>query len=175
MNSIEYFNRWFVNPIKKLKDLPEGDGGFVAFMVAIPLYDRYIRAKLKLAGKCANEESVKKEMSKDLRMNDSERHIFWDMFRNGFMHRSMPKKGKTKYMFNSSFSAIPKFKRFKNNEDFICLDPWKFSERVLNKFLKEPRLITASEKYPLASIFVKPNDIRHEDLSTASGDAPYFG
>ncbi len=174
MNSIEYFNRWFVNPINKLKDLPEGDGGFAAFMVAIPLYERYIIGKLKLAGKCSDKESVKKEISKDLKMNDKQRCIFWEMLRNGFMHQSMPKKGKTKYMFSSSFSAIPEFKKLNNNEDFICLDPWKFSERVLNKFLKEPELITASESYPLASIFVMPNDIKNENLSTASGDAPCF-
>ena len=172
MDSIKYFNRWFVNPINKLKDLPDGDGGFAAFMIAIPLYERYIKGKLKLAGECADKKSVKKEISKDLRMNDDERKIFWDMFRNGFMHQGMPKKGKTKYMFSSSFSAIPEVKEI-NSKNFICLDPWKFSERVLNKFLEEPKLITVSESCPLASIFVMPNDIKNEDFSTASGDAPF--
>ena len=172
MNSIEYFRRWFVNPIKKLEDLPKGDGGFAAFMIVIPLYDRYIRAKLKLAGKCTADESVRKEISKDLRMDDKQRRVFWAMFRNGFMHQGMPKKGETKYMFSSSFSAIPEFKEI-NNKNFICLDPWKFSERVLNKFLEEPKLITVSESCPLASIFVMPNDIKNEDFSTASGDAPF--
>jgi len=38
---IDRFNGWFVEPIEKLKELPEGDGGFLALSAALFLCERY--------------------------------------------------------------------------------------------------------------------------------------
>ena len=41
---MERFYGWFILPIEKLKELPEGDGGFLALSAALFLCERYYRA-----------------------------------------------------------------------------------------------------------------------------------
>jgi hypothetical protein len=148
----EKFDGWFVKPIKLLKDeLPEGDGGFVAFMAALALYERLIIARLKISKLPTDETSIKQEMSRDLGLPDYQRQIFWDMFRNGLLHQAMPKAGKTNYFFSDQYSGYPEFKTAKGCT-FICMDPWKFTDRVLQEYLSNPRLIIESNSFPIAAV-----------------------
>jgi hypothetical protein len=151
-SSIERFDGWFVKPIEKLKELPEGDGAFAAMMVALPLYERYINAQLKLNGKLTGEEDIRDEIAADLQLSNHQRSIFWDIFRVGFMHQGMAKAGKTKWMVSHTFGELPEFKTV-DGHNYVCLDPWKFADRVLDKFRKDSRLITASDSFPLADVF----------------------
>jgi len=148
----EKFDGWFVKPIKLLRDeLPEGDGGFVAFIATLALYERLIIARLKISNLPTDETSIKQEMSRDLRLTDGQRQIFWDMFRNGLLHQAMPKAGKTNYLFSAQYSGYPEFKTA-NGYTFICMDPWKFIDRVLQEYCANPRLIVESNSFPLASV-----------------------
>ena len=94
MSSIELFERWFGRSIEKLAELPNGDGAFAALMIALPLYDCFIHAKLKLEGRPTTDAIVQNEMGADLGLTDYQRQVFWDVFRNGFMHQEWPKKAK---------------------------------------------------------------------------------
>ena len=49
-SDVEKFTGWFARAIDKLAELPEGDGAFAAMMIALPLYERSIVARLKLEG-----------------------------------------------------------------------------------------------------------------------------
>jgi len=149
--ALEYFRMWFVEPIENLKELRGGNGGFVAFMVGLALYERLIVAKLKLGNFEADDDAIQQAMSDDLKLSDTQRRIFWDMLRNGLLHQAMPKVGKTRCCFHHQFSAYPEF-RTSDNRPVICIDPWKFTDRVLEEFLMHPSLIFASESYPLAYI-----------------------
>ena len=159
MTSIELFERWFGRPVEKLRELPNGDGGFAALMIAIPLYERFIVGKLKLEGSPTGPDEMKEAIGADLKLQDRERSTFWDMFRNGFMHHGMARDGKTKWAVSHRFGELPEFKEIRG-ETIVCFDPWKFADRVLNAFRVDPRLITASDSFPLASIF----ELRPEDL-----------
>ena len=148
----EKFDGWFVKPINLLRDeLLEGDGGFVAFIAALALYERLIIAKLKISNLPTNKSSIEREMSRDLRLTDGQRKIFWDMFRNGLLHQAMPKTGKANYLFSAQYSGYPEFKTA-NGCTFICMDPWKFVDRVLEEYRSNPRLIIESNSFPLASV-----------------------
>lgn len=149
----ERFDGWFVKPIEKLKKLPGGDGGFAAMMIAIPLYERYIVGKLKLEGRPTGEEEIRNEIAADLRLNDHQRSVFWEIFRNGFMHQAMPKAGKTEWVVSDKYGELPEFKTYQGCS-YVCLDPWKFVNRVLDKFKQDSRLIIASEGFPLADVFL---------------------
>lgn len=149
---LEKFEGWFVKAIDKLKELPEGDGAFAALMIVLPLYERYIVAKLKLDGKDTGEDDKKQEMAKDLGLNDKYRSVFWAIFRIGFTHQGMPHHGKTKWLVSHKFGELPEFRTVSGTE-CVCLDPWKFAQRVLKKYQGDPRLITASESFPLADVF----------------------
>lgn len=148
----ERFNGWFVKSIEKLKELPEGDGAFGALMIALPLYERYIISKLKLVGKSTSDEDVRREIGADLELDDRQRRVFWEMFRNGFMHQGMVKAGTTKWLVSDRFGELPEFTT-REGQSYVCVDPWKFADRVLRKFEQDPRLISASESFPLADVF----------------------
>lgn len=163
---IERFEGWFIKPIEKLQELNNGDGGFAALMIAIPLYERYISGKLKLAGRPVSDENRMAEIAVDLNLDDYKRRIFWDIFRIGFMHQAMPKAGKTGWVVSQIYGALPEFKT-QGDRLYICLDPWKFAARLLNKFKEDPRLINTSESFPLADVFLVPTS----GLSGTSGNA----
>jgi hypothetical protein len=151
---IRKFKMWFVEPIEELKKLPDGAGGIVALIVGLALYQRLIHAKLKLSGEKTDEGAVKSYICIDLHITDYERKIFWDTFRIGLMHQAMPKKGDTGYLFHNSLSAFPEFREI-NGQKIICIDPWKFTDRVMNEFLQKPELIYASDSFPLPDILPK--------------------
>lgn len=149
--AVENFRLWFVEPIEKLKELPDGAGGFIAFMVGLALYERLIIAKLKLDNHPTDDAAVQKAMTDDLRLTDLQRRIFWDMLRNGLLHQAMPKIGKTNCIFHHIFSGYPEFRTL-DSSPVICIDPWKFTDRVIKEFLSDTSLISASDSYPLAHI-----------------------
>jgi hypothetical protein len=149
---IERFEGWYARPIEKLSELPEGDGAFAALMIAMPLYERYIVAKLKLAGSGTSDDEVRDEMGKDLVLDAGKRSVFWSVFRSGFTHQAMGRDGKTKWLVSHTFSELPTFQTIDGHQ-YVCLDPWKFAERLLNKFRADEQLITASDSFPLADVF----------------------
>lgn len=155
--AIHKFKIWYVEPIKKLEELPNGNGGFVAFIVGLALYERLITAKLIINNQEPTDESKKNAMNIDLGITEGQRTVFWDLFRNGLLHQAMPKTGKTDYFFRDDFSDKPLFIE-SDGECFIHINPWKFTYRVINEFLLQPELIIASESYPLASIIYKMDD-----------------
>lgn len=151
----ERFKGWYVRPVEKLKDLPEGDGAFAALMIVLPLYERLIKARLKVADKPTGDEDVASAVGDDLGLRGSDRRVFWSAFRVGFMHQAMGKAGRTPWLVSDSFGAVPEFRDI-NGARCVCLDPWKFADRVLGSFLDAPELITASESFPLAAVQAFP-------------------
>ena len=158
MSAIELFERWFGNSIDKLRELPTGDGAFAALMIVLPLYERCIIAKLKLAGEETKESDIQRAIGIDLRLDDRQRRIFWDAFRNGFMHQGMARRGRTQWMISHVFGELPEFRTY-GGAEWICLDPWKFADRVLAQFRADHRLITASESFPWAGISFVPHEL----------------
>ncbi len=154
---LERFNGWFASAIDKLKELPEGDGAFAALMIALPLYERYIIAKLKLSEQATEEEEIRREMGADLQLNDQDRRVFWAMFRTGFMHQAMVQSGRTQWLVSHHFEALPSIRIF-HGVECVCMDPWKFADRVVKLFRSDPRLITASDSFPLADVFSVSSD-----------------
>lgn len=158
MDSLEDFKKWFVVPIAEIKKLPNGDGGFVAFIVAIVLYERLIKAKLKSRNVEQTDENVRAEASRDLKLSLGQTTVFWDMFRNGLLHQGMPKAGKTNYAFQDSYSAFPVFKP-SNGHETICINPWKFAERIIAEFVNNPQLINSTNAYPFPYIGPLPLEL----------------
>lgn len=154
----ERFGGWYAKAIDKLRELPEGDGAFAALMIALPLYERYIIAKLKLAWESTSEEDVRREIGADLQINDRERKVFWSIFRNGFMHQGMGMAGDTKWLVSHHFGELPEFNTYRGQR-CLCIDPWKFTDRMIRKFTDNPQLITASDSFPLADVFAVQSEI----------------
>ncbi|MCH8493430.1 MAG: hypothetical protein LAT53_09385 [Idiomarina sp.] len=122
MNAIDRFERWFGNSIKQLQELSTKDGAAATLMISIPLYERFVIAKLKQDGNPADEATMRAEIGSDLNLDNGHRRVFLEMFRNGFTHQRMAKDGKAKWMVSHVFGATPEFKTIVGGQH-ICLDP----------------------------------------------------
>ena len=152
-SAIERFDGWFVKPIEKLEELPEGDGAFAALMITLPLYERYIDAKLKLAGKGRTPENKEEEAGKDLGLEVQQSEDFLEqILRIGFMHQAMGTFGDTMWLVDDSIGDLPEFRRY-GGHSYVCLNPWKFAKRLFAKYKDDHRLVDASDSFPLADVF----------------------
>ena len=98
----ERFDGWFVKPIEKLKELPEGDGGFLALSAALFLCERYYRALTDTLYGKRDDETFKVAAAKDLGLSPEDFNSFWIVYRNGVQHQGTPrhyidKKNQIKY------------------------------------------------------------------------------
>lgn len=117
----ERFNGWYVRAVQKLKELPEGDGAFAALMIALPLYERLIKARLKLAGESTADEDVASAIAEDLGLKGADRSVFWSAFRIGFMHQAMGKAGRTPWLVSGGFGAVPEFREIEGKRCVCAL------------------------------------------------------
>jgi hypothetical protein len=63
--ALDKFRIWYFEPIEKLKELPNGGGGFVAFMVGLTLYERLIIARIKQERNATSDYKIKDEEIKN--------------------------------------------------------------------------------------------------------------
>ena len=144
---IDRFNGWFAAPIEKLKELPEGDGGFLALSAALFLCERYYRTLTKTHEGQKDNESFKTEAAKELGLSLDDFKCFWMVYRNGIQHQGMPRMYKDKhnvsYTWRTSadFEAIPEFYNIDAHNREIRLNPWKFAELIINKFRANPAVL----------------------------------
>lgn len=142
---MERFDGWFVQPIEKLKELPEGDGGFLALSAALFLCERYYRALTDTLYGKRDDETFKIAAAKDLGLNQEDFNHFWIVYRNGIQHQGTPKKyidkkNQLKYFFHISddFGAIPEIFKINAYKREIRLSVWKFADLIIGRFKDNP-------------------------------------
>jgi len=69
---LERFDGWFAKPIEKLRELPQGDGGFVALSVALFLCERYYRTLTNTHEGQRDDKAFKVEAAKDLGLKEKD-------------------------------------------------------------------------------------------------------
>lgn len=142
MSAEEQFQKWAVNPIKKLRELDSGDGGFAAMTLAFALYERHVIAKVpkrpkddQYIGGGIVEEYLHRELNAypdptDITKDDVNR--FRLIFRNGLAHTAFPgAKGKGNWMFTEDTDRIVKVELWRG-VDTLVVDPWRFTEFVFH-------------------------------------------
>ena len=147
-NFIERFDGWFVKPIEKLKELPEGDGGFLALSAALFLCERYYRTLTNTHEGQRDDKAFKVEAAKDLGLELEDFNCFWQVYRNGIQHQGMPRrfvddKNNVTYGWNMDrrFSAVPTIYAIDAQKREIRLNPWKFAELMISKFRGHPSIL----------------------------------
>jgi len=157
--ALRLFETWFVRPLEGL----DQDGGWVALLVALPLYERLIRARLGLKNEKPNNQLIYAAVASDLHLSVDQARNFWDIFRNGLMHAAMPKEedGKPKYMLTSRSLGEPRFVYHKkSDQNVILIEPIAFKNWVLQQYLDQPRLIAQSQHFPWPQI----QEYDHDDF-----------
>jgi hypothetical protein len=141
----ERFEGWFVKPIEKLKELPEGDGGFLALSAALFLCERYYRAATNTLSGKRDDDSFKVAAARDLGMSLDDFNSFWIVYRNGVQHQGTPqkyhdRKNQIKYFFHiaDEFNGIPEIYKINAYKREIRLNVWKFADLIISKFKDNP-------------------------------------
>jgi hypothetical protein len=142
----ERFDGWFVKPIEKLKEMQEGDGGFLALSAALFLCERYYRALTDTLEGKRDDETFKIAAAKDLGLSLEDFNYFWIVYRNGVQHQGTPlkkyvdKKKQIKYFFHidDEFNGIPEIHKINAYKREIRLSVWKFADFIINKFKTNP-------------------------------------
>ena len=154
---LERFIRWYIVPIQLLKQIPNGDGAFAALSIGFLLCERYYKIKHTLP---EDDKSVfKNEAAKDMDINMEFFSVFWSTYRNGLMHVGNPmpydRAGiKYKWRISHEFDEFPTYYD-KDGFRFICLDPWKFTDCIVGKYLAKPENINGSVSYELGHILTE--------------------
>ncbi|HMP81100.1 MAG TPA: hypothetical protein PKA41_00150 [Verrucomicrobiota bacterium] len=153
---LECFVRWFAVPVETLKTLPNGDAAFVALSVGFLLCERYYRITTTSQEEVPVDKS-RNRAAEEMNVNKKFFSIFWSTYRNGLMHQGTPKiyecDGiKYKWMIDAEFEAYPTYYD-RDGFRFICLNPWKFTDFMISKFLNNPQHLNGSLIYELGHIF----------------------
>ena len=151
------FQRWYVDPLRKLQEIPNGDGGFVALSTSCFLYERYAVTVIKGGGGKADRDTKILQFMNDFNTDKPTAEAFWDVIRDGMLHQAMPKTGefgkKTSmgWAFHGSLTK-PVGMGKANGNDILLIEPWLFTERVITLWQANLDLLDKSKSFPWAQI-----------------------
>jgi hypothetical protein len=156
------FSRWVEAPIKALRQLDNGDGGFAALAISLGLYERFIDSVLHQKSKAATSENFRSEASEDLGVSEDVVDRFWNSYRLGLMHAFHPKNYTEKRGTGDSwgwdisevdgYEGHPKIEERSDRFFVITLDPWKFTEHVIQRWKACPDLLNQLPEFSLGHI-----------------------
>ncbi len=154
----ERFEGWFIEPINKLKECPEGDGGFLAMSAALFLCERYYRTITNTHEYTKDNLAFKKTAANDLGVDENEFKIFWIIYRHGIQHQGMPKKYIDKgvtygWRMDDSFNGIPEFEKIEDEKFVIKINPWKFADIIKNKYKNNPEILEKATVHTFGEVF----------------------
>jgi len=159
----ERFEGWFVKPIEKLRELPEGDGGFLALSAALFLCERYYRTMTNTHENSSDDNAFKQEAARDLGVSLHDFMLFWRVYRHGIQYQGMPRKVYDKnanltykWHLDESFAGVPEIHQIDAQNSEIRLNPWKFAELVIEKFRADPSLLQKATVHAFGEVIEKP-------------------
>lgn len=157
-NPTELFERWFVIPLRLLEHIPSGDGGIVAFASSLYLYERYATSLIDAAGSKADKAAVYGQLVTDFGFSSpTDAELFWDVARNGFLHLGMGLQAGRggaalpPWLMHGDFKLPVEFRDIQGTR-VLCIQPWRFRDKVLGLFRERPDLIAHNKSFPWASI-----------------------
>ena len=158
--ALRLFRIWFEEPISRMSN----DDGFVAMMVALTLFERFVLAKYPSKSYPPKEWPFHTLVAQELHLDSTEDGAdFWKAVRDGLLHQGMPKdapdvrgrkvteKEKFYWRFSSGFGPLPVVSMV-NGKRVLDIDPLKFAHHVVNEFIKQPELLLHADEFPFASV-----------------------
>jgi hypothetical protein len=132
---------WYINPLLKMKK----DDCFICLSICFLLYEKYLTSKYGNDNFSDGQECFK-EMGRTFKISSDESYEFWQTFRNGLLHRAMPKlNGKVLYKLVSD--QVDPIKR---TGIHVSVNPWKIRDIITELLLKKQALdMWRDDDYPL--------------------------
>lgn len=155
----ERFEGWFLKPIEKLKECPEGDGAFLALSAALFLCERYYRTVTNTHEGSNDNLSFRNAAAQDLGIAAGEFEIFWKVFRHGLQHQGMPKRytdgAGVEYRWNigEAYQPVPIFVTINPNLKVITINPWTFAALIASKYQANQRILANATVHVFGQAF----------------------
>jgi hypothetical protein len=148
----EKIDKWFLDPLRDMK----GDHAFVAMMVCVALYEKYLRVAKGIGDEAKFSKGSKafRIMEEDFDFPAADCYRFWQDWRNGLLHRAMPNVAEFEgYVLKGGEYS----KALQVDGKRLKIDPWKFRDIVARLVSKE-RGMWKDPKNPLAKIIESTED-----------------
>lgn len=152
------FERWFVQPLAKLHEIPNGDGAFIALATSCFLYERYAVAVIKGSGGKADRQAKIAQFMADFTTNQATARAFWDVIRDGILHQAMPKQsgydGKSLpvWQFHHSFKQPVELGTDPRGLSILKIEPWLFTKKVIDLWRQNLDLLDQNASFPWGNI-----------------------
>ena len=159
--------KWFVAPLRVLREKGVGDEGFLVLMVGISLAERITASKVKKDKQVGKKQSPEKCGADLFGISEGDFSGFWNMYRNGLMHYAHPFSGKFlqgddtfwDWDISSAYGALPEVVETEPKKKVIRIDPWKWLEHVLSKYDAYPDLVDLGDSRKFGSVRSEPGTI----------------
>lgn len=155
---LTHFERWFATPLRLLRTLENGDGAFIALSVSFALFERYVKSDLKRKEQEANPGNFFADASSLTGVDLDLFKKFWGMYRDGIQHYLQPKQFTSNgieygWVIESQFPAMPYYVVDTPTERVIAIDPWKWTDFVLELYEKDPAILGIMESHAFGGIY----------------------
>jgi hypothetical protein len=151
------FDNWYVQPLRVLSEIPNGDGGFIALATSCFLYERYATAVLmETHGRAKTDDKIQ-QLAIDFQIDLVTATAFWQMIRDGLLHQGMPIVDEQRsgnllsWVFHNDFKK-PIQQGKLNGVDALLIQPWLFTQRVIQLWQENSTLVDKARCFPWADV-----------------------
>jgi len=139
----ELVEQYYIEPLRAMKR----HEAFVCLSICFPLYEKLLRKALNIHDdeKFSQGHRVFNSIGKNWQISAEQAYQFWSHWRNGLLHRGMPKASDN---FKTWLTPEGNQGIVVNKEGHISLNPWVFRD-VLLKLLESNKGIWKDEDFPL--------------------------
>ena len=140
----EQTTKWFLDPLSKLTS----DEAFIAMIISIVLLEKWLRVSREHGEETFSETSKAiRDFAGVFNLQPRDAFYFWQDWRNGLLHRGMPKFDWIDGYFMSS--KYPEAVAVENK--VVRVNPWLFRDKVL-ELVRTDRKMWSDPMCPLAKV-----------------------
>lgn len=168
MTPIEKFEKWFASPISHI-ERSSADAAFIVLGVSCSMFERFVKSRMCTEKDALGIRRMHWKQKNAFFYSFSPRILgmadeklfdnFWQMYRVGIAHYFMPQKvewdGKTwghAISVDEGFKDLPEYFHDAYFGYVIRINPWRWTERVINLWRARPDLLDVLPKFPLAEV-----------------------
>lgn len=141
----DQLRKWFFEPLSQLG----GDQAFIAMILSLLLIEKWLRVSRGHGEQTFSENSPPiRDFAAAFDIDQNLAYRFWSDWRNGLLHRGMPKTeqfGGYTMSNDYGFAVV-------SDGNFVKVNPWRFRDRVL-EIVGSDRNLWKDAQAPLAKEF----------------------
>ncbi len=137
----ELVEKWYVNPLKKLDTQHDG---FAILTLLFPLYEKHLRFSLG-DQKFSENSPVVRQIGKDLSISTDQAYGFWQIFRNGLLHKAIPDSTDQNYDWAMTQATS---KPIEIKERVLYINPILLKDKVIQLVMNKVDMWKKDDLFP---------------------------